>query len=68
MKIIINGQEKNINEETNLYDLMIYLKINNDKPGIAIAKNNDVISKIEWKDTKLKEDDRIEIIQAVQGG
>ncbi len=68
MKIIINGQEKNINDETNLYGLMSDLRINSDKPGIAIAKNNDVISKIEWKDTKLKEDDRIEIIQAVQGG
>lgn len=68
MKLIINGQEKEIDDGANLWDILIHLKVNSDRPGVALAKNNDVILKSEWKDTKLKENDRIEIVQAVQGG
>lgn len=68
MKLTINGQEKELDDGVNLWDVLVYLKIDSDKPGVALAKNNDVILKSEWKDTKLKENDRIEIVQAVQGG
>ena len=68
MKIILNGNEKDVNNGANLLDLLSQSKISNDKQGVAVAINEDVISREEWKQIKLKQNDRIEIIQAVQGG
>lgn len=68
MKIILNGNEKDVNDGVNLLNLLNQYKINSDKPGAAIAINNDVILKSDWEHIKLKENDRIEIIKAVQGG
>ena len=68
MKIIVNGNEKNMDEGADLIDLLTQSKLNNDKLGVAVAINDDVISTSEWKNMKLKQNDRIEIIRAVQGG
>jgi sulfur carrier protein len=68
VKIIVNGNEKNMDEGADLIDLLTQSKLNNDKPGVAVAINDDVISTSEWKNIKLKQNDRIEIIRAVQGG
>ncbi len=68
MKIIVNGNERDMDEGANLVDLLTQSKLDNDKPGVAVAINNDVISTSEWKNIKLKQNDRIEIIRAVQGG
>jgi sulfur carrier protein len=68
VKIIVNGNEKNMDEGADLIDLLTQSKLNNDKPGVAVAINDDVISTSEWKNMKLKQNDRIEIIRAVQGG
>lgn len=68
MKIIFNGNERVLSDKAYLYDLLLQLKVKEDKPGVAVAINNDIIVKSEWQYTKLKENDRVEIIQAVQGG
>ena len=68
MKIIFNGNERVLGDTAYLYDLLLQLKVQEDKPGIAVAINEDIIVKSEWQYTKLKENDRVEIIQAVQGG
>ncbi len=68
MKIIVNGNKRDIGEGANLFDLFTQSKLDNDKQGVAVAINNDVISTSEWKNIKLKQNDRIEIVRAVQGG
>ena len=36
--------------------------------GIAVALNQNVLTKAEWAGTALKPGDRVEIVSAVQGG
>ena len=67
MKIIVNGNEKNMDEGADLIDLLTQSKLNNDKPGVAVAINDDVISTSKWKNIKLKPNDRIGIIPALKG-
>lgn len=67
MKIILNGKEQDVNDETNLFDLLTQFQIKNFS-GVAVAVNDDVISQSEWEETKLKTNDQIDIVQAVQGG
>ncbi len=38
------------------------------RPGIAVAINDDVVRRADWKGTTLREGDRVEIVGAVQGG
>ena len=68
MKIIVKIKKKNMDEVADLIDLLTQSKLYNDKPGVAVAINDDVISTSKWKNIKLKQNDRIEIIRAVQGG
>lgn len=65
MKLLINSEQKqfsgkNISELTRSLNMSIN--------GIAIAVNDKVIPKAEWEKSTLKENDKITIIKATQGG
>ena len=68
MKIRVNGKEKTVNPNLNIYDLLILLELNPRQAGIAVAVNREVIPKTAWQATELREGSDIEIIRAVQGG
>ena len=68
MKIHINGEEKTVNPNLNIYDLLIALELKPTQTGIAVAVNREVIPKTKWQTTALHEDSDVEIIRAVQGG
>jgi sulfur carrier protein len=68
MKIKINGEEKIFESELSLKEL-VENELNSDEPkGVAVALNYNIVPKQKWNDTKVKENDEIEIVQAVQGG
>lgn len=62
----INHQTKSIEASNCLETVLDNLKIS--KQGIAVAINNQIITKTIWDNTFLKENDNVTIIQATQGG
>jgi len=66
MNIFINGKVSEVKKNINIQDI---LRMNNisDK-NIVVEINRTVISKIYWDDTRIEENDKIEIITAVGGG
>jgi sulfur carrier protein len=38
------------------------------RPGVAVAVNDDVVSRAAWDSTPLADGDRVEVLTAVQGG
>lgn len=68
MKIHVNGEEKTVNPNLNVHDLLIVLALNPKQAGIAVAVNREVIPKTAWQATELRENSDVEIIRAVQGG
>lgn len=68
MKIRINGEDREVRPNLNIYDLLIELELNSNQSGIAVAVDREVIPKTKWQETKLCEDSEVEIIRAVQGG
>ena len=68
MKIHVNGEEKEVRLNINVYDLLIALELEPIQAGIAIAVDREVIPKAAWQETKLRENSDVEIIRAVQGG
>ena len=68
MKIHVNGEEKTVQADLNVHDLLIVLELNPKQAGIAVAVDREVIPKTAWQATELRENSEVEIIRAVQGG
>ncbi len=66
IQIEVNHETKEISNNSNLETLLQKLEISLD--GIAVAINNEIITKSVWNSTMLNENDAITIIQATQGG
>lgn len=68
MKIRVNGKEKAVRPNLNVHDLLSALEMDPTQSGIAVAVDREVIPKMEWHATELRENSEVEIIRAVQGG
>ena len=66
MNIFINGKVSEVKKNINIQDI---LRMNNiSDENIVVEINRTIISKMYWDDTKIEENDKIEIITAVGRG
>ncbi len=66
MRVTLNGESREVPEGLSLADVVAQLI---DAPrGIAVAVNATVVPRGGWAATNLADDDRIEVLTAVQGG
>ena len=66
--IQLNGEERRLEGITTLGELLVSLGIDATKGGVAVALNLDVIPRDELQSRPLSDGDRVELVQAVQGG
>ncbi len=66
MQIEVNGEPRQISDQTTLDGLLAELKLAPER--IAVEHNRTVISRRDWSQTRLMEGDRIEIVHFVGGG
>lgn len=66
MKIIVNGEEKELKENSTIQDLLDKLKINKD--AIVVELNMDITLKDTYDKIKVQPNDKIELIQFLGGG
>jgi thiamine biosynthesis protein ThiS len=66
MKILINGERKEIPAEINLSKLLESLNLPNER--IAVELNKEVVRKKDWENILIKDADKIEIVHFVGGG
>ncbi|MFL5727855.1 MAG: sulfur carrier protein ThiS [Cytophagaceae bacterium] len=67
MNLFVNNEKKEIQNPLNIAGLLGEIKLHSAK-GIAVAINNEVIPKSDWEKYSLKENDKVTIIRATQGG
>jgi len=67
MKLIVNGEQVNTEEET-LQKLLRVFDLKGSEKGVAVAVNDAVVAREQWSDYRLNAEDRVEIIRATQGG
>ena len=67
MNIFVNNNSEKLVDTRILSALLKQLNLI-EKQGIAVAVNNEVVLKTKWNEHELKENDRITIIKATQGG
>jgi sulfur carrier protein len=67
MEITLNDQLKTVTESSTLYDI-VFAQLGEKQNGVAVALNNTVIPRANWKTKSLRSNDNILIIKATQGG
>lgn len=67
MTITVNGQERTLEPDTTVADLVEEVAGRRDGRGIAVARNGEVVHRDDW-DHEVDDGDRVEILNAVQGG
>jgi sulfur carrier protein len=68
MELTINGEKKTIEKADTLEDVMASLGFSPETRGVAAALNGAVVPRSQWKSTRIRSGDAIEVIHAVQGG
>jgi sulfur carrier protein len=68
MNIKLNGELKDVDENSSLDELIQYYLNGKEPKGIAAALNDNIVPKAKWAATQLNENDLVEIVHAVQGG
>ena len=66
MKVVINGETKEIAENFNLIELLKHFSLPDER--IAVELNKEVVRKKDWENIKINDADKIEIIHFVGGG
>jgi sulfur carrier protein len=66
MEIVINGERRQLPDETSLAGAVAALTTV--ASGIAAAVNGEVVRRADWASTRLAAGDQLEILTAVQGG
>lgn len=66
MKILINGETKELSNELNLSELLKHFSLPSER--VAIELNKEVVRKKDWEIVKIAEGDKLEVIHFVGGG
>ncbi len=66
MKILVNGKEMNIDENTTVLNLLKNLQL--EDKVMAVAINMNIVKKENWQNHTIKDSDKIELLHFVGGG
>jgi thiamine biosynthesis protein ThiS len=66
ISLTVNGKERSIEEELALPNLLKILEV--DERRVAVAINDEVIPKNQYKNTTVRDGDVVEIVRMVGGG
>ncbi|NJM23959.1 MAG: thiamine biosynthesis protein ThiS [Richelia sp. RM2_1_2] len=66
LELQVNGEIRNFSQETFLPDLLIELGYN--PRLVAVEYNGEILHRQYWEQTKIQQNDRLEIVTIVGGG
>jgi len=66
--IFLNGAESELHAGDTVADVLARMGLAPDAKGIAVAVDDGVVPRGEWRDFALPEDARVEVLTAMQGG
>lgn len=66
MEVTVNGKPRSLEGETNVPRLLAKLEVKPEQ--VAVAINGEVVRKLDWSETVVRDGDLVEIVRAVGGG
>jgi thiazole synthase len=68
MRIMLNGNPKQLDETATLADAVTLAGAGLDRRGLAAAIDGEVVPRSEWASTRLSDGAEVEVVTAIQGG
>jgi sulfur carrier protein len=68
VKLVINGTPRELPDEATVADAVTASGMPALARGVAVAIDREVVPRSLWDDTELHDGQRVEVLQAVQGG
>jgi sulfur carrier protein len=68
MTIELNGERIELTAGASVADAVGHAGANDDRRGVAVAVDGEVVPRSAWEDTLLSEGQKIEVVGAIQGG
>lgn len=68
MRVVLNGQPRNLRDDARVRDAVTAAGAPETGRGVAVALDGEVVPRGRWDRTALAEGQRVEVVQAVQGG
>ena len=68
MIVVLNGNPFELSDAATVSDAVRAAGVNGQTRGIAVAVDGEVVRRAEWDITALRDDQHVEVVQAVQGG
>ena len=65
--ISVNGEKRPWRDQS-IAEILAGMGIAPDRGGVAAALNGAIVLRAEWDETRIKPDDRIEIVEVIRGG
>jgi sulfur carrier protein len=68
MRIELNGRGRELDDGASVVDAVVAAAGDPDRRGIAVALDGEVVPRTRWAATLLAEGQRVEVLEARQGG
>jgi sulfur carrier protein len=68
MKVWLNGEERELEEGATVADVVSGSGADPVRRGVAVAVDAEVVPRSAWERTEIREGQRVELVNAIQGG
>ena len=68
MNVTLNGERRSLGDRASVREAVAASGAAADTRGLAVAVDGEVVPRGEWDSVELRDGQRVEIVQAVQGG
>jgi sulfur carrier protein len=68
MKVLLNGEPRELRDGATVVDAVDASGAPDSRDGVAVAVDGEVVPRGRWGDQALADGQRVEVLQAVQGG
>jgi sulfur carrier protein len=68
VKVVLNGERRDLASDATVREAVSATGAPSEGRGVAVALDGEVVPRRLWDEIALKEGQRVEVVQAVQGG
>jgi sulfur carrier protein len=68
MRVVLNGEDRDLDERATVRAAVTASGAPSEGRGVAVALDGEVVPRRAWDEMTLREGQRVEVVQAVQGG
>jgi sulfur carrier protein len=68
MRVVLNGEGRDLDDGATVREAVTATGAPSEGRGVAVALDGEVVPRRDWDEVPLREGQRVEVVQAVQGG